>query len=383
MRTPGVYAPNEWCQSTPSPCFLMASVSHRILSQNTLKMSDLFEIIEEDLGHPMKRSGANLFWHCPFHPEKTPSFTVHPSGAFWKCFGCGAKGDLIEWLRRFRGASFKDATAVQNGDIEAPRTNGRRKPTPHPDTYIPNDLWRRKALEFITYAQQCLANSASMQAYLTQERGILPPSWEEWHIGVNPTEITEPGVSWGLPDNPSNPGGNIVTIPPGIVLPWYTQDKNPVALKVRVFENGFPRQTRKYGQARRDPGVLSGLYGVHKLQHHRYVLITEGEFDAILCSQFVENLADVVAVSSASQRPNDIVLSPILLADAWLVCMDADKAGETGRQWWEGRLPWVRTIRVIKGKDPTEFWKLGGDIRSWIEGEIERLGLSLPIPLLP
>ena len=59
----------------------------------------------------LKKGGANLMGLCPFHGEKSPSFSVSPSKQFYYCFGCGASGDAIRFLTEHTGASFREAVA--------------------------------------------------------------------------------------------------------------------------------------------------------------------------------------------------------------------------------------------------------------------------------
>ena len=59
----------------------------------------------------LKKGGANLMGLCPFHGEKSPSFSVSPSKQFYYCFGCGASGDALRFLTEFTGASFRDAVS--------------------------------------------------------------------------------------------------------------------------------------------------------------------------------------------------------------------------------------------------------------------------------
>ena len=59
----------------------------------------------------LKRSGANHMGLCPFHAEKSPSFSVNAAKQFYHCFGCGAHGDVIRFLMEHSGASFRDAVA--------------------------------------------------------------------------------------------------------------------------------------------------------------------------------------------------------------------------------------------------------------------------------
>ncbi|HYL27460.1 MAG TPA: CHC2 zinc finger domain-containing protein, partial [Candidatus Nitrosotalea sp.] len=61
---------------------------------------------------PLKKRGNDLVGLCPFHAEKTPSFHVHPDKGFFKCFGCGAGGDVITFLQRSDNVPFGDAVRM-------------------------------------------------------------------------------------------------------------------------------------------------------------------------------------------------------------------------------------------------------------------------------
>lgn len=71
--------------------------------------SHLLQVVIEKLGPHRRRVGRSLFWPCPFHDERSPSFKVDLSEPFFRCFGCGAKGDVFTFLQRMEGLAFKDA----------------------------------------------------------------------------------------------------------------------------------------------------------------------------------------------------------------------------------------------------------------------------------
>jgi DNA primase len=75
--------------------------------QELLNRVDIADVIESHL--PLKRAGANLVACCPFHSEKTPSFTVSPTKQFYHCFGCGAHGTALGFLMEYSGLSFVEA----------------------------------------------------------------------------------------------------------------------------------------------------------------------------------------------------------------------------------------------------------------------------------
>ncbi|MCC6347905.1 MAG: hypothetical protein IT388_12015 [Nitrospirales bacterium] len=72
----------------------------------------------------LKRAGANYKGLCPFHSEKTPSFIVNPSRQRYHCFGCGADGDVIDFVQRLKSLSFKEALrylGIEQGPLTAKR----------------------------------------------------------------------------------------------------------------------------------------------------------------------------------------------------------------------------------------------------------------------
>lgn len=78
-----------------------------------LAATDIVSLIGEDI--ELRKAGKDLHALCPFHDEKTPSFTVSPSKQFYKCFGCGAQGDAISWLSDYRRLTFPQALAELAG----------------------------------------------------------------------------------------------------------------------------------------------------------------------------------------------------------------------------------------------------------------------------
>ena len=75
--------------------------------QELLNRVDVVDVIDKSV--PLKKAGANYSACCPFHNEKSPSFTVSPTKQFYHCFGCGAHGTAIGFLMEYQGLSFIEA----------------------------------------------------------------------------------------------------------------------------------------------------------------------------------------------------------------------------------------------------------------------------------
>src|SRR6476660_9402110 len=89
--------------------------------QTLLSRVDIVDVIDRYV--PLKKAGANHSACCPFHNEKTPSFTVSPSKQFYHCFGCGAHGTAIGFLMEYGGHSFPDAVEelARDAGLTVPR----------------------------------------------------------------------------------------------------------------------------------------------------------------------------------------------------------------------------------------------------------------------
>ena len=89
--------------------------------QTLLTRVDIVEVIDRYV--PLKKAGANYVACCPFHSEKTPSFSVSPTKQFYHCFGCGAHGTAIGFLMEHAGKTFPDAVEelARDAGLEVPR----------------------------------------------------------------------------------------------------------------------------------------------------------------------------------------------------------------------------------------------------------------------
>src|SRR5688572_31901382 len=94
--------------------------------QELLGRVDIVEVVDRHV--KLKRAGANYVACCPFHSEKSPSFTVSPTKQFYHCFGCGAHGSAIGFLMEYSGLTFVEAVkdlaervGVQVPEVHSPR----------------------------------------------------------------------------------------------------------------------------------------------------------------------------------------------------------------------------------------------------------------------
>ena len=128
--------------------------------------AELARIIGETL--ILHRSGRDHVGLCPFHNERTPSFTVFCD--HYHCFGCGAHGDAIDWLTRARGMSFGEALAYLDGGGSGVVLHGAR-----PKRQADHDAGKRNAaLARTIWSESCLPSGTIVEDYL-RSRGLKLP----------------------------------------------------------------------------------------------------------------------------------------------------------------------------------------------------------------
>ena len=133
----------------------------------------------------LTRKGNRLWGLCPFHAEKTPSFTVHPDRNIFKCFGCGMGGDSITFVRESQGLEFMEALRLlaDQAGLEVPgRMRGGR-----PEDRDEREQAREALLQARAYFSACLMSEdgAAARTYLL-DRSIPEESWKSFQLGWAP-----------------------------------------------------------------------------------------------------------------------------------------------------------------------------------------------------
>ncbi|MEC9318946.1 MAG: CHC2 zinc finger domain-containing protein, partial [Pseudomonadota bacterium] len=102
----------------------MAGLIPKSFIHDLLERADIVEVVDSRV--PLKKAGKNHQACCPFHNEKTPSFTVSADKQFYHCFGCGAHGNAIDFIMEFDGLNFPDAVEelASSLGVQVPREEG-------------------------------------------------------------------------------------------------------------------------------------------------------------------------------------------------------------------------------------------------------------------
>jgi hypothetical protein len=314
-------------------------------------------------GRRGERSARRLWWHCPFHEDRNPSFCIQPGRLCWRCWGCGSKGDAIELVRRLNpGWTFPEAVAYLTGQAVPSGPPARRPAAPVrvsmptavrlPDRTAmrppdgPTGLDRQEAERLVADASERIwkPEGAAALAYL-RGRCLTNSTIRAARLGWTPRAMlpTADGIRYWRAT--------------GIVIPWFDGDRLCL-VKIRQPDGRKPR----YAEAHRDrPRFFPGLEAIRP---GVTLVMTEGELDALLLGQELAELAAVVTLGPASSiRPEPAILGMMLSAPVWYLATDADDAGESAASGWPPRARRVRP--PAPAKDWTEAAQAGVNLRRW------------------
>jgi len=311
---------------------------------------DLGQVATELLGPaPGRRGerGRRLWWPCPFHDDRNPSFVIDPGKPNWRCYGCDEHGDAANLLMKLEGLTFPEAVnRLLGGRIDPTnyRPPPRRSAPPKPPE-TPQGLPLADALALVERAETLLWSDEGIEArdHLIRDRHLTAETIRSSRLGYTPfVEIpTKEGKHFGVR---------------GIVIPWFDGDR-PTLVKIRRPDGSTP----KYAEAFRDRA--STFSGNSTATIGQPLVITEGEFDALLLGQELVEPVTVITLGSASGRLNCDLLSKFLKASPWYIATDADPAGDRAAEDWPPRGRRVRPPQPFK--DWTEAAQGGVNLRRW------------------
>lgn len=131
---------------------------------------------------PLAEKGADLVGRCPFHDDKTPSLVVTPSKNLWHCFGCGAGGDVVAWVMKAEGVSFRHAVELLREGAPSSSTVKTAPKLPPPVSLDAED----HALlgQVAGYYHRCLLDDAQVLAYVVEKRGLSRAAVEHFKLGL-------------------------------------------------------------------------------------------------------------------------------------------------------------------------------------------------------
>jgi len=334
--------------------------------QDLLARTDIVEVVGRHV--ELKRSGANLMGLCPFHAEKSPSFSVSPGKQFYHCFGCGASGDAIRFLTEHQGLSF----------VEAVRDLAQRVGLQVPEEQVSADEQQRreklrerrvsladvlaKAADF--YRAQLRANPRAV-AYL-KARGLTGAIAARFGLGYAPPGWRTLAGVFAHYDDPLLEEGGLVRqreadaggddaergrydwFRDRIVFPIRSVQGEVIGFGGRVLDDSKP----KYINSPETPLFSKGreLYGLFEarqaLRDKGYALVVEGYMDVVALAQ--SGFANAVATLGTACTAEH-VQKLFRFTDSVVFSFDGDAAGRrAAARALEAALPHATDLRSVK-----------------------------------
>ena len=331
------------------------------------------------------RAGREWKACCPFHQEKTPSFTINDDKAFYHCFGCGAHGDAIRFLTDARGLPFMDAVKelADKAGLEVPAPDPRAAERAERSS----DLTEVMAAAQRWFAEQLNGmEGGAARAYL-KERGIGAGTAERFGLGLAPNARTrlkqalaaegeDKLVDTGLLIRPDEGGGETYDRFRGrLMIPIRDPRGRIIAFGGRILGDGEPKYLNSPETVLFDKGRT--LYNLDRAapasRQAKRVIVVEGYLDVIGLDRV--GISEVVA-------PLGTALTEGQLERLWrldpqpILCLDGDSAGQKAAIRAALRaLPHLapeRTLRFValpEGQDPDDLATSGG--REAVEALLE------------
>lgn len=333
---------------------------------------DLLELIRADgiiLRRVAATRGGEFCGACPICRAGDDRFRFWPAdrGGRWWCRVCGKGGNSIEYLKEVRGLSYLEAChalGIEPGKrISSSGTRHGERPVFVPrENNPPPPLWQQKAAAFLAGAVRILHADpgGETRKFLHRRCGLTDETIALAGLGWNPIDDYQDRDLWRLPPEKRDDGRlKRLWLPAGLVIPCLQNDQI-LRLRIRRADPGDgPRYILVTGSV-----VRPMVWGPDR----NAIAILESELDGLLVNQAAGDLVGVIALGSVSIRPDQTAHDVLKQAERILVCLDSDGPGakESHRFWLETYGTKARRWPVPVGKDPSDAWRKGLNIRVWI-----------------
>lgn len=343
----------------------------RTFIDDLLAKTDIVELVNSRV--KLKKAGRDYQACCPFHHEKTPSFTVSQKKQFYHCFGCGAHGNAISFLMEYDKLEFIEAIEELAGmlGLEIPREN-----KPHFNGKQINYQTKRNLYELMQdiaqFYQQQLPQHIPAQSYL-QQRGLSPEIITRFQIGFVPNSFDAVLQRFGRTNEDQqklfdlgmlsrNEQGKIYDrFRHRIMFPIRDRRGRTIAFGGRVLGDEKPKYLNSPETATYHKGnELYGLYeALQANETPEMLLVVEGYMDVVALAQFGVDYA-VASLGTATTAEQIQLL--FRSTEQAICCYDGDRAGrEAAWRAFENALPYLEDGRQLKfiflpdGEDPDSF----------------------------
>jgi DNA primase len=343
----------------------MAGLIPQDFIDDLIARADIIEVVGRRV--QLKKAGREYKACCPFHDEKTPSFTVSPAKGFYHCFGCGAHGTAIGFLMEFDHMNFVEAieSLAHSMGVEVPRDESDKPARRYDELFSLLDTVSR-------HWQSCLKESPPAVDYL-KRRGIDGSTARRFGIGYAPdgwsnvldkfgqsSDAVERLLATGLIIAKDN-GQHYDRFRDRIMFPIRDARGRTIGFGGRTLGDGEPKylnspETVLFHKGRE----LYGLYEARQaLRHIEQLVVVEGYMDAVALSRHgIDFAVATLGTATTSEHLNRL----FRLTDNVCFAFDGDRAGRKAA--WralENALPHIREGRQVRflflpeGHDPDSF----------------------------
>ena len=312
----------------------------------------------------LKKGGANYMGLCPFHNEKSPSFTVSPTKQFYHCFGCGAHGTSIGFMIEYSGMGFVDAVKelAQNCGMVVPEQDDKIPPAQRAQMQAQSMALSEAMSRAADYYKSQLRSAPNAIGYLKSRGltgeiaarfalGFAPNGWDNLRSVFPDYEalaLVEAGLVIDRVDEEGNHRKRYDRFRERVMFPIRNTKGQVIAFGGRIMEQGEP----KYLNSPETPLFSKGheLYGLFEarqaIRDAGYVLVTEGYMDVVALAQmgFPQSVATLGTACTSTH-----VQKLLRQTDTVIFSFDGDKAGRrAARRALEACLPHVADNKTIK-----------------------------------
>lgn len=347
------------------------SMRDREFVERVRHLVDLVEVVSERVS--LRKQGSNLVGLCPFHDERTPSFTVSPERQLYYCFGCGAGGDVFSFMMNIEGLDFTQSleSLARRAGVEMPaRDSADPRAREKQAVLAALDMasrYFRAVLEKTRFGREVRSYLAKrgVEGELIQrfELGCALPTWDGLGKalaakGIKQEEMLAAGLI-----APSSRGGYYDRFRGRLMFPIWDSQGRVVAFGGRLMEG----EGAKYINSPETAVFRKGTfwYGLHlsrpAIRKKEAAVVVEGYTDVIACHR--EGYENVVAsMGTALTREQAWTLAR--LTDRVLIAYDADRAGQEatlrGLDMFGETGCDVRVAVLPSGLDPDDFLRQQG-----------------------
>lgn len=350
--------------------------------ENIRKNANIIDIISSYL--PLTQKGKNYFGVCPFHEDHSPSMSVSPEKQIYKCFSCGAAGNVFTFIQEYENVSFLEAVKIvaEKSGLSFHGAVNKQIKKKNTKEYEVMDI-------ALKYYQNNLNTKEGEEAkkYLSK-RGLNDEVIKDFDIGLslnnslnklllNKNYDEELLISLGLASKKDEYLNDIFNN--RIMFPIHNLEGECVGFTGRIYNN---EDTAKYINTKETDIFKKGnlLFNYHRakteIKRKKEVIIVEGNMDAI--RMYANGIKNVIALMGTSLTTDQINIIKNLKAKVILI-LDNDSAGEVatyqnGNLLEKNNIP-LKIVRLSNEKDPDEYI-----IKNGIEAMIENI--NKPISFL-